>query len=157
MPSMKCIEPIVFSKSSRNLVYRQMDRRTDQRTDRHLGESSIPPFHLQWSGGIIISIYPDSKDPQIDIDWTHPETLVSDRCLIDVDPRFFAIWVPVMFLWRPTNCLPFTSLTAVFMQHHQGHQAAGLAGQLAKLTLTTHQLLLYGTMARGGWNMKMSS
>ena len=30
------------------------DRRTDGRTDRHQGESSIPPFHLRWSGGIII-------------------------------------------------------------------------------------------------------
>ena len=26
---------------------------TDGRTDRHQGESSIPPFHLRWSGGII--------------------------------------------------------------------------------------------------------
>ena len=31
----------------------QTDRRTDRRTDRHRGESSIPPFHLRWSGGII--------------------------------------------------------------------------------------------------------
>ena len=31
----------------------QMDGRTDRRTDRHRGESTIPPFHLQWSGGII--------------------------------------------------------------------------------------------------------
>ena len=45
---MKWIEPIVSSKSSRNLVY----RRTDGQTDRHQGESSIPPFHLWWSGGI---------------------------------------------------------------------------------------------------------
>ena len=28
------------------------DGRTDRRTDRHQGESSIPPFHLRWSGGI---------------------------------------------------------------------------------------------------------
>ena len=49
---MKWIEPIVFSKSSGNLVYRRTDGRTDRRTDRHRGESSIPPFHLQWSGGI---------------------------------------------------------------------------------------------------------
>ena len=26
---------------------------TDGRTDRHRGESSIPPFHLRWIGGII--------------------------------------------------------------------------------------------------------
>ena len=32
----------------------QTDGRTDGRTDRHQGESSIPPFHLRWSGGIII-------------------------------------------------------------------------------------------------------
>ena len=31
----------------------QTDWRTDTRTDRHRGESSIPPFHLRWSGGII--------------------------------------------------------------------------------------------------------
>ena len=28
------------------------DGRTDRRTDKHQGESSIPPFHLRWSGGI---------------------------------------------------------------------------------------------------------
>ena len=33
---------------------RRTDGRTDGRTDRHQGESSIPPFHLRWSGGIII-------------------------------------------------------------------------------------------------------
>ena len=27
--------------------------RTDRWTDKHWGESSIPPFHLWWSGGII--------------------------------------------------------------------------------------------------------
>ena len=32
------------------------DGRTDRRTDRHQGESSIPPFHLRWSGGINIWI-----------------------------------------------------------------------------------------------------
>ena len=29
------------------------DGQMDGRTDRHQGESSIPPFHLRWSGGII--------------------------------------------------------------------------------------------------------
>ena len=33
------------------------DGRTDRRTDRHQGESSIPPFHLRWSGGIMIIPY----------------------------------------------------------------------------------------------------
>ena len=32
----------------------QTDGRTDGRTDKHQGESSIPPFHLRWSGGIIM-------------------------------------------------------------------------------------------------------
>ena len=32
----------------------QTDGQTDGRTDRHQGESSIPPFHLRWSGGITI-------------------------------------------------------------------------------------------------------
>ena len=32
-----------------------------------------------------------SKDPQIDIDWC--DTFMSDRYLIDVNPRVFAIWV----------------------------------------------------------------
>ena len=31
----------------------QTDGRTYRRTDRHRGESSIPQFHLRWSGGII--------------------------------------------------------------------------------------------------------
>ena len=50
MLGMKWIESIVFSKSSGNLV---VYRRTDRRTDRYRGESSIPPFHLRWSGVII--------------------------------------------------------------------------------------------------------
>ena len=39
------------------------DGRTDRRTDRHRGESSKPPVHLRWSGGIttyneILHLYP---------------------------------------------------------------------------------------------------
>ena len=41
----------------------QTDGRTDRRTDRHQGESSIPPFHLRWSGGITIRIHWTSFDP----------------------------------------------------------------------------------------------
>ena len=33
-------------------IYRRTDGQTDGRTDGH-GESSIPPHHLQWAGGII--------------------------------------------------------------------------------------------------------
>ena len=42
-----------FSKSSGILVYRRMDGRTNGRTDIG-GESSIPLFHLWWSGGIMM-------------------------------------------------------------------------------------------------------
>ena len=52
MPGLKWIVAIVFSKSSGNLVY----RRTDRRTDKHRGESSIPPLHLRWSRGINIQL-----------------------------------------------------------------------------------------------------
>ena len=48
MPGMKWIEPIVFSKSSRNLVYGQTDRQTS-------GWIQYTPFHLRWSRGIMSS------------------------------------------------------------------------------------------------------
>ena len=32
----------------------QTDGRMDRRTDRHRGESSIPPFHLQWYNDILL-------------------------------------------------------------------------------------------------------
>ena len=40
------------------------------------------------------SICPDSKDPGILI-WHRSDTKASDRCLIDVDPKVFAIWVVI--------------------------------------------------------------
>ena len=42
MPGMKWIEPIVFSKSSRNLFYRRTDGRTDGRTD--IGVNPVYPI-----------------------------------------------------------------------------------------------------------------
>ena len=39
-----------FSKNSGSLVYRHMDGRTDRRTDRCQGKSSILPFHFRWCG-----------------------------------------------------------------------------------------------------------
>ena len=116
------------------------DGPTDRRTDRHRGESSLPPFHLQWSWGIIISIYPDSKDPQIDIDWTHPETLVSGTCYVLVETR-------QLFAIHQSDCCICTAPS--------GTWGCGFAGQLAKLTLTTHQLLLHGIISGDGQNMKI--
>ena len=34
-----------------NSFFKKFRKRTDRRTDRHRGESSMPPFHLRWSGG----------------------------------------------------------------------------------------------------------
>ena len=41
----------------------QTDGPTDRRTERHRGDSSIPPFHLRWSGGImrVVKYYVQNK------------------------------------------------------------------------------------------------
>ena len=69
----------------------QTDVRTDGRKDRHWGESSIPSFHLRWSGGIKIMIL----------------NIV------------FGIWLKISCVtwpkspWNATYCIDFTIITRI--------------------------------------------
>ena len=52
--NMKWIRLVLWKiQSGHGFVHRRTDRRTDGRTDGRR-ETSIPPFQLRWSGGIII-------------------------------------------------------------------------------------------------------